>query len=291
MLREDEQFVKDKIEAVGGMPQIGQAIQLVNEFRTKEYISKKGNPLVKKNARLREWQPVQEELYDLIICIFTALLAHGPMTMQALCSLHKCKIKVAELLDQIHIMASVIALISKTGMIQITKSKRGKFLMVSTRYKFREELPVIDRHGTAFHRAQVVESNYDPEQGSMLLGRTFNHHEDEICLDHINKMNSIPLCLNRRFILETEETYKKGYIKEIDSLKDAETKQQLWDIYVKRCKQKYIQLLINWNKFFLNHKYCTRGRTYATGYYLNTQGSSYKKAMIDLFHKERLNSQ
>lgn len=290
MLKEDERFVKSLIQEAGGLPEILTATLSINQFRTTEHVSAKtGKPLEKKNARIQAWHPSDEDIDNIIIAVFTLALAHGPATMQTACGMLNHMIDLPETLDRVHIIASLIALIAKTDLIKIEKTGTSGYFMISTKYKLNKALPVVDRHGTVFHRPQPVESNWDPEQGSMLLGSKFNHHEGNICLDHINKMNSIPLSLNRAFIVDNPEKPKKDYFDPKDPAWKATQKKELWNIYEKQCKLKYAQLICEGNRFFLNHKYCTRGRTYATGYYINTQGTGYKKGMIELYHKEKLN--
>jgi hypothetical protein len=98
-------------------------------------------------------------------------------------------------------------------------------------------------------------------------------------------MNSIPMALNKAFLLKYPEEPKKA------STIDTPRKEQHWKLFVKRGMHKYAQMLAGKNTCYLNHKYCTRGRTYACGYYISTQGSSYKKAMIQLAKKEYLNAE
>ena len=40
------------------------------------------------------------------------------------------------------------------------------------------------------------------------------------------------------------------------------------------------------NRFYLGHKYDKRGRIYAQGYHISTQGTPYRKAMLDFADKE-----
>jgi len=155
-------------------------------------------------------------------------------------------------------------------------------------------IPFTDSHGTVYNRPQLVESNWDEEQGRMLLGNRLNYHTDNICLDHINRMNSIPLSLNKEFLIKFPEEPKEEF-EDSSMTKDgnpgmtAGEKRELWRKYTEEGKLKYAQALTFSDRVYLNHKPDTRGRTYASGYYINTQGSSYKKASIELYHKEKLN--
>jgi DNA-directed RNA polymerase len=40
------------------------------------------------------------------------------------------------------------------------------------------------------------------------------------------------------------------------------------------------------NRFYLTHRYDKRGRTYAQGYHVNTQGNCWNKAVIELADEE-----
>jgi hypothetical protein len=274
-MNDAEKFVKQVIEEAGGMVEIAEAIAAIQSYLTGTYYESK-------QKRLAEWTPSEEDLYKLIICVFTATLSGRYTTYQAMAGKLNKHIKMDSLIDRVKTISEVIAIISKTGLITIFRSGSGKYIMVGTEYTLGQPLPFVDKHATIYHRPQPVESNFDEEQGSMLLGGPLNHHEGFICLDHINKMNSIPLTLNKEFLVKYPEEPKKE--KSVDTIKKLE----LWELYVTKCKHKYAHMLAGKNKCFLNHKYCTRGRTYASGYCISTQGSSYKKAMIQLANKEYL---
>lgn len=294
-MRIEERVLHESIQEAGGMPEIDEAIRLIQEFRSQEYFSKKGNPLKKKNRRLAKWDPRHEDIYELVIAIWCMTMVHGPMTMQAVCGLLNNRIDMVNTIDRVHILASCVALVSKTGLIQVHRGESGQNIMVDSEYQMGDELPVIDRHGTVFNRVQPVYSNLDPDQGSMLLGGKINHHEKNICLDHINKMNRIPLTLNKGFLFKYAEDPKKDYFTDEWGNEDPawkhQVKEDMWKLFKGKSQEKYLELMSSkgGNRCYLNHKYCTRGRTYAVGYYINTQGSSFKKACLELAHKEMLN--
>ena len=292
MLRVDEKYLYDQLMEDGGMPEIDDAVRLIQEYRTKTYVSSKGNPLVNKNRYLGEWDPTEEDITEIVVSIFNAVLAHGRMTYQAICGMLNSKIVVEDLVDRVNIIASCTALVSKTGLVSIDYGISGEYIMIDTEYEM-DDLLLVDRHGTIFHRPQLVESNMDDEQGSMILGGKLKFHNGNICLDHLNKMNQIPLCLNREFLMKFPETPKDGFLDEDDPEWKIRQKEDLWDLYVERSRDKMFEILsdktTHKNILYLNHKPCTRGRTYATGYYFSTQGGSFKKASLQLANKEYLN--
>ena len=285
----DIQFIRDEVLSMGGLTEITVARDDITAFINTTHMSKKGKPLELKNARLAEWDPSEKTVVDVIYMIFGSSLAQGTMTIQAMCGMLNHVIEVDELIDRVNILASCIAIISKTGLIDINMSDSG-YYMISTEYDL-DDVPDIDRNGTVFARPQLVEENFDPEQRSMILGGRLNYHEYDICLDHINKLNSIPMALNKEFLCAYEEEPKADYIKESDPAWKTNQKIAMWDMQVSQARHKYVELMSSngRNKCYPNHKVCTRGRTYQCGYYINTQGSSFKKASLELYNKEKLN--
>jgi DNA-directed RNA polymerase len=55
-----------------------------------------------------------------------------------------------------------------------------------------------------------------------------------------------------------------------------------WDTFNRKSYTFYDLMHQLGNQFYLTHKVDKRGRIYASAYYINTQGTSFKKAMLDL---------
>lgn len=114
-----------------------------------------------------------------------------------------------------------------------------------------------------------------------------NHHEHDICLDNINRFNSVAFCLNERVIRNIRDNRKH-----LDSAKADETADEFKarvESFLKMEKEsmKVFAMLINeGNRFYLTHKYDKRGRTYCQGYHVSYQGNTYRKAILELADKE-----
>lgn len=132
------------------------------------------------------------------------------------------------------------------------------------------------------------DTGYRTIKGSIILKK--NHHEDDVCLDHIDRVNSIPLALNKDVVAFIQNSWKN-----LDKRKDGETSED----FRKRKKafQKYdrtsrdvidAMLLHSEEGFYLTHKYDKRGRTYAQGYHINYQSNDWCKACVELAHAEPL---
>ena len=116
-----------------------------------------------------------------------------------------------------------------------------------------------------------------------------NHHDGELCVDHLNACNRVPLSINEDMVKSMRNSWKN-----IEKQKPDET----FEEYQKRLKafEKYEKdsflvmalMLEMGNKFYLTHKYDKRGRTYAQGYQINSQGNCYNKAVIELANKEKV---
>jgi hypothetical protein len=270
MLRSQEFSVQKAIAESGGLSQIDESIKLIQEYLTKEY-----HP--SKNKRLVEWNPDKGEIYEIVLAAFTLTLIHHSLTYQAICGMMACRFDLDDHVDRIKTAAEVIALISKTGLINVTRSGSGTYILISTGYQL-DDIPDFDSHEIITRKPHRFTANYDEEFGSLILGGKHNHHEDNICLDHLNRMNAIQLKLNRPFLRKYEEAPTFAL--------DTQKKADQWQNFVTGSYRTYIKLVRGGNRFHLVHRYDKRGRCYAEGYHVNTQGSSFKKAVVQLAQTE-----
>ncbi len=124
--------------------------------------------------------------------------------------------------------------------------------------------------------------------GSIILKN--NHHDNDVCLDHINRMNATELSLDMRVV-----KFVKNQWRNLDKPKEGETRES----YYKRVKafnkydktaHKVISIITEkTDNFYLSHKYDKRGRTYCQGYHVNYQGNDWNKACVVFANKELLN--
>lgn len=133
-----------------------------------------------------------------------------------------------------------------------------------------------------------TDTGYVTLKGSVILKK--NHHDDDACLDHINRVNSIALRVNEDTVAFVANRWKN-----LDKLKPGET----YDDFQKRKKafQKYDRtsrdviaaMMAQGNRFWITHKYDKRGRVYCQGYAINYQGNDWNKAVVEFADKETLN--
>ena len=119
-----------------------------------------------------------------------------------------------------------------------------------------------------------TDSGYYTRKASVFLNQS--HHNKEACLNHLNTMNRIPLTLNKEVLNQTSNKWNT-------STPEAQ------EAFIKfnHATEQVMQFMIEaGNRFYLDHRYDKRGRTYASGYHINYQGNDWQKAVIELADKE-----
>jgi hypothetical protein len=129
------------------------------------------------------------------------------------------------------------------------------------------------------------DTGYLLTRGSVILRK--NHHEDDVCLDHINRMNRVKFTIN----LDTATMIANRW-RNLDRPKEGETKQDFdkrvkaFEKYDRTAKDVIGLLTQHGNEFYLTHRYDKRGRTYCQGYHVSYQAAPWNKAVIELADKE-----
>lgn len=151
--------------------------------------------------------------------------------------------------------------------------------------QFQYPLPMIEH-------PEPVETNkdtgYQTIQSSLLLRN--NHHDEDICLDHINRANRIPLKLNPEIVAFVRNKWKDlDKIKDDENYEDFKKRKKAFDKYDRSSREVINSLMAAGNHFWLTHKYDKRGRTYCQGYHATYQGNDWNKACIEFAEGEPLN--
>ncbi len=116
------------------------------------------------------------------------------------------------------------------------------------------------------------------EKDSLILGKG-NHHNGDICLDNLNRFNSIPLSINTEYLQSVDQLMEN---ETVDMSPEAHAQ---YDKLMEDSMYVYAYLVKQGNRFYLPHKPDKRGRTYAQGYHCSTQGNSFRKGAIELADK------
>ena len=149
-----------------------------------------------------------------------------------------------------------------------------------------EPLPIEDNfHGTGY---------YD-RKGSVVLNSWANHEDgtsgnvfidEDVCLDHLNRMNSVKLSLNMDVIASRQGEIIKPQRKPGEDHEKFAKRLKQHRIFYKNSLEVMESVFILGNEFWLTHAYDRRGRCYARGYHINSQGTDYNKAVLEFANKE-----
>lgn len=203
--------------------------------------------------------------------------------------------------------AEIVAVLCRTDAFDIKKASKMSSLVVISR------IPLDDKLVDFIEQSQYLppmvceplplrsnfDSGYLTHKDSLILG-SGNHHDGDICLDALNIMNSVALSLDLDFLCKVEEdpseitidSMKRAASKKGQAISDAEAQLRVtqaletWKGFKKQSYRFYKLMADQGNVFWLTHKVDKRGRAYAQGYHITTQGTAFKKASIELATQE-----
>jgi hypothetical protein len=148
--------------------------------------------------------------------------------------------------------------------------------------RFQYPLPMVVEPREIKHNKQ---SGYLLNNSSVILRD--NHHDDDIALDHINRINKMKLKIN----FNTAKLIKNEW-RNLDKPKEGETRTEFerrvraFEKYDKTSHDVIDLLVREGNEFHITHKYDKRGRTYACGYHVNYQSTAWCKSVVEFVEGE-----
>lgn len=252
-------------------------VNLVHKYMAGEYYESK----MKRIAQLKNLD-VLELVTDILVGVAYYM---RPELFTSVSAQIASRLKFSDKTEAIATVAELLAVLCQTDLFDIDKpDKMASLTLVS-----RMSLPVnlVDFIENSQYLPPMVckplelthnfSSGYLTHNDTLILG-TGNHHDGDICLDVLNLMNSVPLKLDTEFLSKVEEepTFEL----------DTQEKEDLWRDF-KTQSYKFYNLMVQCgNQFYLTHKVDKRGRIYAMGYHITTQGTAFKKASIELAREE-----
>lgn len=116
-----------------------------------------------------------------------------------------------------------------------------------------------------------------------------NHHEGDVVLDHINRMNLTALRINFDVVDMIKNTWKNlDKQKEDETYQDFRKRQKAFAKYDKTAKDVMKTVTKHSDRIYLTHRYDKRLRTYCQGYHVNYAGNAWNKACIEFADGETL---
>lgn len=180
--------------------------------------------------------------------------------------------------------ADALTQLVMNGFIQWDEYKEEFIVMLDITPAVQNEVDTYQYPLPLVVQPKKVKNNFDrgyyTTSGSIILKN--NHHDGDVCLDHINRANAVPLTINMETVVMISNQWKG-----LDKQKDDETRAD----YLKRVKafKRYDDVAHNvidilgqcGNRFFLTHRPDKRGRIYCQGHHVNYQGNDWNKAVVE----------
>lgn len=195
------------------------------------------------------------------------------------------RLKFDDKADSITTIAEMVAVLCMTDAFDIVKADRAASLVIQSRIPLSSDLVhYVVESGylpPMMCEPDEVTSNYESgyltHNDSVVLGKA-NGHTGDLCLDTINTQNKIPLKLDLDFLKSVEE----------EPTFDLDTPEKIhqWTQFKRQSYQRYRLVAGQGNRFHLTNKVDKRGRKYAQGYHITTQGTAFKKASVEFADEE-----
>lgn len=134
-------------------------------------------------------------------------------------------------------------------------------------------------------------SGYYDTSGRIILNGSDVFDEEDVCLDHINRANSVGLTLNLDVVASKEGFMIAPQRKIGENFEDFRKRKKQMEVFYNHSVEVMEGLSALGNEFWLTHKYDRRGRCYCVGYHINSQGTDYNKAVLDLSRKEKISDE
>ena len=289
--------VKDLRSTEFLLPKIEQTVAYLEEWLETDHWEAK-------NKRLAQFDELylEELVYDLLAII--CLECTKPMPLVSVASMAAKYLNMNNKLESIQTCAEILAILAINDLCDEVRNKENTRYIVSVveldisviKYKFNAMYlpPMIIKPRTVRHNR---DSGYITQKGeSLILGYYENHHEEEISLDVLNILNANEYELDKDVISNRTDHFGKKELTD-EEYKKLSHEQRLvydlneeeWEKYNHESYQIMTLMLYHNNSFYLQNRVDKRGRIYASGYHLSTQGKSYKKACINLKKKEICN--
>lgn len=256
---------------------IEQGTELVNQYLSGQYYESKMHRIAQLAAM---------DVPALVMDMFVGVAYfQRPELFTAAVSQMAARLKFSDKVEAITSTAELLAVLCQTDAFDIQKESKMASLMVVSRIPLEDKL-IEFIENSAFLPPMVCEplelthnfsSGYLTHNDSLILG-SGNHHAGDLCLDVLNTMGRVALQLDTEFLstVEEEPTFDL----------DTQEKTDNWMAFKKNSYHFYMLMAEQGNHFYLNHKVDKRGRIYSSGYHINTQGTAFKKAMLEFVDAE-----
>lgn len=131
-----------------------------------------------------------------------------------------------------------------------------------------------------------MDTGYETIKNSVVLNGSRYFDDKDMCLDHLNRANSVSLTLDLNVIKSPQGQFITPKRKIGEDFEEFRKRQRQASIFYETSIKVMEELTELSDELWLTHRFDRRGRCYASGYHVNTQGTDYNKAVTQLTRKE-----
>jgi len=151
------------------------------------------------------------------------------------------------------------------------------------RYQFPLPMVVQPRHLRTNH-----DTGYYTSEGDRSVILRDNHHDEDVCLDHLNSLNLVRFRINQQVATTIHNRWRNlDRPKADEDISEYHKRVKAFEKYDRTAHDVLTHLgLATEGEFWLTHKYDKRGRTYCQGYHVNYQAATWNKAVVEFANQE-----
>jgi len=271
-------WIKDLImEEESLVYSMAMATESIKEYLDGEYYPTKNV----RYAQFKEHNDIETIIMETMIEVLQA--RDGLVIFQQVAGKVTSYVKGMDTVPAIRTVSEIMGLMCHAGMfdvIQPALSEEG-VLMIQTDLSLDE--PTLQKIANTKYLPPMIIQPEDVNSNrcnqyitkkTSLIKKSINFHEEYICYDVINILQSYKLSLDLEVVYNEKETPKNPL--------DTEQKRENFHRMVTASKATYLEIIELGNEFYLPWSYDKRGRCYMDGYHINYQSTQFKKALINL---------
>jgi hypothetical protein len=130
------------------------------------------------------------------------------------------------------------------------------------------------------------QTGYETIKNPVILNGSNYFKDKDVCLDHLNRANAVALTLDVDVVKSPEGKYVQPKRNVGEEFTDFNKRKRQANIFYHTSVKVMADLFDLSKELYLTHRFDRRGRTYASGYHVTTQGTDYNKAVLQLAKKE-----
>ena len=230
---------------------------------------------------------IQLDAEDICWHLMTTVLLDTDISLQAAMGMffHKIGKYAPTVFRRGHVLNVYVEAICSTGLIE-TKFM-GKYNHIKATVSMGDRgqrnygyvLPSIVPHKVVDNKHSAYDNLH------AITGSKLKRHDEEVCLDHIHRLNSIAYKVETRIlnmtkpIFEDTPKYREKFGR-YETDEEVAARRKEFNRFERELPSRVNIMVANGNEFYFGHQYCTRLRSYLKAYHFDYIGNKYCRAFV-----------